>query len=259
MPANHRSTAPTQPTAPNAQPTAEERDERLLAHVSLKAMLYAAAVGGVLAASLCLVGRADATTPAPPNAVGAQSSSSAYGAASTGADPVSPSPSVSSSGAVKSSSGTVSSPAGTFTASGITVRAGAGIAESRVASLTVAGETFGPISTTCRDGVTKVAHNGKEASAKNLSVSYGTGGGPKAVGITVTISGAGDQDAQTITAAVANCGKGNPPGGDTDPAPNPDDQPGNTPKSDESASEDSTTNEQAPAPRLHTHHHPVTG
>lgn len=253
MPNNHETTK-----HPESQ-----HSEHLLAAVSLRAMLAAIAAGGALAASICgLVGSADAATP--PTTGAAPSTSTAYGAAATGADPVSPSPTVSSSGAIKTGSGDVSSPAGTFTASGISVRAGAGIAESRVSSLTVAGETFGPISTTCRDGVTKVAHNGEKATSKNLSVAYGSGGGPKAVGITVTITGAGEQDAQTITAAVAQCGKGSPPSDGESPNPAPGDRPGGTdeasqPGGSDNAADRSSDHGSAPAPRLHIGHHPVTG
>lgn len=215
-----------------------------------RALLGAIGVGGILAATITgLAGTADATT----TAVTTATTSTAYGAAASGTDPASPSPTVSSFGAVKTASGSNSGRAGTFSATGITVKAGAGIAESRVGNLTVAGESFGAITATCSNGVTKVSHNGRKPSKPNMKVSYGSGGGPNATGITVTITGAGGEGAQTVTAAVVSCGTGTPPpAGDPDPGTD-----GSS--SDDNGPTDDSATDAAPAPRLHTGHHPVTG
>lgn len=217
-------------------------------------LLAAIGAGGLLAAAITGL----TTTANADIALAAADVSTAYGAAASGTDPASPSPSVSSGGAVKTASGSNSGKAGTFSATGITVRAGAGIAESRVGNLTVAGESFGSITATCSNGVTKVSHSGKKPSKPNMKVAYGSGGGPKATGITVTITGAGDEGAQTVTAAVVSCGKGTPPSQTPAPGDNPADSPGDGTSSDtpHGDADDSGT---APAPDLHTGHHPVTG
>lgn len=219
---------------------------------SPRGLLTAIAAGGLLAATITGIA---ALTPAD---AATATTSTAYGAAASGTDPASPSPSVSSSGAVKTASGSNSGRVGTFSATGITVKAGAGIAESRVGNLTVAGESFGAITATCRNGVTKVSHSGKKPSKPNMKVSYGSGGGPSVTGITVTITGAGDEKAQTVTAAVVSCGKGTPPSDSPDAGDGQDDGT-STDGSDHGSTEDTGADNTAPAPELHDGHHPVTG
>lgn len=222
-------------------------------------LLTATAAGGILAAAITTSIHDSDIQPL------AAEASSAYGAAATGTDPASPKPSVSSGGAIRSASGSNSGAAGTFSATGITVRAGAGMAEARVGNVTVAGESFGSVTATCRNGITSVKHSGKKSSKPNVNVAYGSGGGPSATGITVTITGAGDETAQTITAAVVRCGKGTPPPTSSEPTP---DEPQPSPDKDEptrgdSAQPDTDTEPGdapiAPTPRLREGHHPVTG
>lgn len=217
-----------------------------------RGLLAAVAAGGILAAGAAGLSMADAA---------ASPVSTAYGAAASGTDPASPRPTVSSGGAVKTASGSNSGKAGTFSATGITVRAGAGMAESRVGNLTVGGESFGSITATCRNGVTAVKHSGKRSSKPNVKVSYGSGGGPNVTGITVTISGAGDEPAETVTAAVVSCGKGIPADGPTSPPSRPGDdqhdggQPDRGDASEPGIGDDVT----APAPSQRDGHLPVTG
>jgi hypothetical protein len=157
--------------------------------------------GGVLAASaVALV----LSTGAPANA--AATTSTAFGVSASGVDPVGATPSVSSDGAVKTASGSVSGKAGTFSATGITVKAGAGVAESTVSSLTVGGKNIGSVSAKCSNGKTSYSHSGGAPAASNLKVSFGGG-----AGATVQIIGAGGKAVETITVAVVKCGTGTPP------------------------------------------------
>lgn len=234
-----------------------------------RGLLAAIGAGSILAAAT--IGLAHSTADAAPE------HSTAYGAAATGTDPADPHPTVSSSGEVKTATGSHSGNAGTFRATGITVKAGAGMAESHVSELTVGGESFGAITATCRDGVSTVKHSGKKPSSPNMKVTYGSGGGPQATGITVTITGAGGETAQTVTAAVVRCGKAaaappttttTPPRGEDTSAPtSPPSQPTDDtppeagPDTDPDRHESGTTGRDpsAPAPQPRQGHHPVTG
>jgi hypothetical protein len=153
-----------------------------------------ATVAGGLTAALLLAGD-------PASAAG--ETSTAFGVSATGADPVSARPSVSSDDAIKTASGSAAGGAGTFSASGITVKAGAGVAEATVASIKVGGVSLGPIGAKCSNGVTTYSGGGSAKPAANLSVSYGAG-----AGATIKVLGAGGKAVETITVAVAKCGKG---------------------------------------------------
>ncbi|WP_018686845.1 hypothetical protein [Actinokineospora enzanensis] len=220
--------------------------------------LTAAALGATLASGVTL---AVLLGGSPAAAQG--ETSSAFGVSASGVDPVGAQPSVSSSGEVKTASGSVSGKAGTFTASGITVKAGAGIAEASVAKVTVGGVSIGPVSAKCNNGVTTYSGGGPAAPSSNVKVSYGGG-----AGAVITVVGAGGKAAETITVAVAKCGKGTPP--TTNPPTNPPTgQPTNPPTGKPTGSNPTTkptgTNpntkpeQPAPKPQPHDGHHPVTG
>lgn len=225
----------------------------LLASLAAGSVLATATVGGV----------------APTNADAAESINGAYGVAAEGTDPHQPTPLVTSNGKMKTARGNASGNAGTFRATGMTVKAAAGIAETRVGNLTVGGENFGSISATCRNGiVTNVTHSGTKPSKPNMRAYYGSTGGSKVIGITVQILGADNKPAQTVTAAAVRCAKGTPPSDD------PAEPPSSTPKPDQpgngaddggdtgSSSGGDNGGEQdapAPAPTPADGHHPVTG
>lgn len=203
-------------------------------------------------------------------AASAQTANTAYGIAATGVDDVTAQPSVSSSGEITSrSAGSVSGQAGTFTASGLTVRAGAGLAEATVTSLTVGGRQIGSINAKCANGVSTVTHSGSPISEPNLTVTYGSSGSSKAVGAKVTIIGADGEPAETITVAVVTCGTSTPEPTPTSTPPNPTtSQP--TPNPTGAPSPNPTTRTTAPkqpanppvpapAPTPLPGHHPVTG
>lgn len=132
--------------------------------------------------------------------------STAYGVAATGTDPVAATPSVSSADVVKTASGSAAGKAGTFSASGITVKAGAGIAEAAVANLTVAGKALGSVTAKCANGETTYSHTGSAPDSPNLKVSWGG-----SAGATITLVAAGGKAAETITVAVVKCSTGTPP------------------------------------------------
>ncbi|HEY3481027.1 MAG TPA: hypothetical protein VGL02_19200, partial [Streptomyces sp.] len=113
-----------------------------------QAVIAGVGASGVLAAgAVALVLSAGSPASAAPTA------SSAYGVSAFGVDNVKAKPYVSSSGGVTTDSGSVSGAAGTFTASGIVVKAGAGMASATVSSLTVGGKNIGRASATCKNGV----------------------------------------------------------------------------------------------------------
>lgn len=160
------------------------------------ALAAAALAGGLTLAALTLLGGAPATAQTD--------ASTAYGISASGVDPVGAQPSVSSDGAVVSdSAGGVAGGLDTFAASGLTVKAGAGIAEASVSDVAVNGHSIGAVSATCTDGVVSYTGGGPEAPAENLRVSYRNG-----AGAVITILGADGNASQTITVAVASCGKG---------------------------------------------------
>lgn len=181
----------------------------------------------------------------------AQDTSTAYGISATGVDPVSAQPSVSSSGAVKAdSAGAVAGKAGTFTASGLSVRAGAGLAEASVASVTVGGVTIGPVGAKCSQGTTTYSGGGPAQPARNVRVSYGGG-----AGATITVLGANTKPAETITVAVVKCGTGTPPAPPTSSKPRP-----TTSKPHGTVTRPPTRTERpAPRPVPRDGHHAVTG
>lgn len=197
----------------------------------------------------------------PPDAH-ADPANSAYGISASGVDTVGPQPSVSSDSAVKSTAAdTVRGPSGTFVASGLSVKAGAGMAEATVANLAVGGRSVGSVNVKCANGVSMVSHSGSPVNEPNFRVGYGAGGGPTATGATITIAGADGQPSQTITVAVVSCGKGTPP--TTQPTP---------PSTGTSTGKTTETNTprpapqepdvpeiQAPKPSPAPGHHPVTG
>ncbi|ONI88040.1 hypothetical protein ALI22I_20060 [Saccharothrix sp. ALI-22-I] len=173
-------------------------------HHRARAVLAGAALGalGVATGAVLFTG-----SPTTAQAEAQAETSTAYGVSAIGVDPVSAQPSVSSAGEVKTAGGDVSGEAGTFTASGVSVKAGAGMAEARVAGIKVGGVTFGPISAKCDNGViTYPEGEGPVNPAPNLSVEY-----KKGPGAVITIRGANGKASQTITAAVVNCAKGIPP------------------------------------------------
>lgn len=230
---------------------------------STRTILAGVGAGGVLAASaVALV----LSTGAPANA--AATTSTAYGVSASGVDPVGATPSVSSDGAVKTASGSASDKAGTFSATGITVKAGAGIAESTVSSLTVGGKNIGSVSAKCSNGQTTYSHSGAAPSASNLKVAFGGG-----AGATVQIIGAGGKTVETITVAVVKCGTGTPPTTQPtqppthEPTGQPTQQPTGKPTSKPTGKPTHKPGQQpsdkpdqpAPKPVPHDGHHPVTG
>jgi hypothetical protein len=172
---------------------------------------------------------------------------------------------VSSDGAVKTATGSVSGMG--WSATGITVKAGTGTAEATVGAVTVAGRAIGSVSATCRDGVTSYAHGGSPASDERLKIRFGGG-----AGAVIEIVGAGGKPSQTITIAVAKCGKATtPPTSPTPPptstppgAPTGTPPPGGTPTSGAPTSTPKPSGRQrtappAPAPTPKPGHYVVTG
>jgi hypothetical protein len=131
------------------------------------------------------------------SATAADTGSSATGVRITGAE---------STGA---DSGSVSTASGGISASGITTHTADGYAEATVASIQIGMTTIGPISARCSNGATTVNH-GAAPAARNLKISWGTGGGTSVTAATITITGAKGQ-ATTITAAHVSCGKASVP------------------------------------------------
>lgn len=197
--------------------------------IAVAAALAAVAGGG--AAVLALSGDpALAANQTPAAAQGGNST--AYGVAGSGTDNFGPTPTVSSAGAIRTASGSYTSKLG-IVASGMTVKAGNGVAEATVASVRIGNVTVGPVSMTCRDGKISYTGGGPAKPARNLSVSYGHG-----AGATIVISGAGTntggtdggpalapKQPQTITVAVAKCEKGTTPPTSTPPTGTPTGQP----------------------------------
>jgi hypothetical protein len=145
---------------------------------------------------------------APSTAAAQQAeASSAFGVSATGADPVGASPAVSSAGEVKAgSAGSVAGKAGTFTATGLSVKAGAGLAEASVANVVVAGQSIGPVSARCSDGVARSLTKPDQKLGEKGTVKFGDVSGNKATGAVITINGASGP-VQTITVAQVSCGK----------------------------------------------------
>lgn len=150
--------------------------------------LTAAGIGGILTAGLFGLSLNSATSPAA-----AASGSTAYGVIATGIDKKS-----ANSGSVSGSS---------FSASGISTETHPGYARATVGSLTVGGHAIGSITVTCEQGVTTVSHSGTAAETPFFHPVYGKGGGPSAVGVTVTITGAQGKVNQTVSAAGVSCDK----------------------------------------------------
>lgn len=195
-------------------------------------------------------------------AVAQEETSTAYGVSASGIEAKGPQPSVSSTGAVKTASGSVSGMG--WRATGITVRTGAGLAEAIVGNVTVANRNLGSVSATCRDGATTYTHSGSAPNDPKLRVSFGGG-----AGATIQILGADDKPAQTITVAVARCGRGAPPtttpqpttpptGQPTQPAPPATGQPTQRSVAG-SGQQGGRPITPAPRPRPQDGHHPVTG
>lgn len=172
----------------------------------------------------------------------AADTSTAYGVAATGVDPLGAQPSVSSDAEQKTASaGSVRSKAGTVTATGLSVKAGAGTAEASVASVIVGGTAIGAVSARCNQGKASAGRSGTSKPAANMTVVYGTVSGGKAVGATITILGAGGKAAETITVASVSCGTGTPPGPSQPPTSPPTQPPGG-----------GSTNQPQPAPPTNT-------
>ncbi|MYW94195.1 hypothetical protein G3I59_27250 [Amycolatopsis rubida] len=168
----------------------------------------------------------------------------------------------------------MSSPSGAVVASGIKLRAGAGIAEATVASVRVGTASVGPFSATCRNGVTTV--KAPSRSSGNLTVTPGASGGPRATAGTVTVK-TPEEPAITVSVATVSCGSGTPPTeppptthpgepGPTDD-PTPPSQAGHRPApaekpgrpSDRDTDQGRTGHRPAPAPTPRPGHLPVTG
>ncbi|WP_406639229.1 hypothetical protein [Amycolatopsis sp. WGS_07] len=183
--------------------------------IAVAAALAAVAGGGVTTVLALSGDPALAANQTPAAAQGG--ASTAYGVAGSSTDNFGPTPTVSSSGAVRTASGSYTSKLG-IVASGMTVKAGNGFAEATVASVRIGNVTVGPVSMTCRDGKISYTGGGPAHPARNLSVSYHNG-----AGATIVISGAGTsggaeggpalapKQPQTITVAVAKCEKGTTP------------------------------------------------
>ncbi|WP_146060497.1 hypothetical protein [Amycolatopsis sp. CA-128772] len=186
-----------------------------------RSALAAAGAGALLIGSLTtLASSCTPATAAPPALAATAATSTATGISVSGGEHLSASPSVSSSGAIKTAGGSVSTPSGAVVASGISLQAGAGFAEARVASVRVGGTTVGPFSATCRNG--SITTSAPKDGSGNMKVSPG-GHGTAGI-ITVTTSTApirtNESDAPnkptagtaiTVTVATASCGAGTPP------------------------------------------------
>lgn len=223
---------------------------------STRLFLAAAGIGALAAAG-------SAATLAPANAqvhglaATQASTSTAYGVSATGTENKAAQPSITSDGEVKAASGSVSGMG--WSATGITVKAGNGIAEATVGNVVVAGKTIGSVSAKCTDGAVSYAHGGAAPSDPKLKVSFGG-----EAGATIQILGAGDKVAQTITVAVVKCGKATVP--PTNPPTNPPTgQPTGRPTgqpptgTQKPTPKPGTTPQPAPTPQLQDGHHPVTG
>jgi hypothetical protein len=188
--------------------------------------------------------------------------STAYGVSASGVESKAAQPSVSSDGAVKTASGSVSGMG--WSATGITVKAGAGVAEATVGNVTAGGKSIGSVTAKCADGVTTYSHGGAAPNDPKLKVSFGGG-----AGATIQILGAGDKPVQTITVAVVKCGKGTPPTTNpptsNPPTGNPTQQPTGTQKPTGTQQPTGTQKpgekpvKPAPQPEIKDGHHPVTG
>jgi hypothetical protein len=150
-----------------------------------------------------------------------------------------------------------------WSATGIMVKAGAGLAEATVGSVTVANRSIGSVSAKCVNGKTTYSHGGSAPSDPKLKVSFGGG-----AGATIQILGAGNKPAETITVAVVKCGQGAPPP-TTQPTTKPTGQPTTKPTGQPTGRPtqrptttrrpSGTSDEPAPQPPPKDGHHPVTG
>lgn len=179
-------------------------------HVHIGLATRVAAVTGLAAAALTTA--AALTMPA----LAAGDTNSAFGVAASGSDPVSAQPSVSSSGAVQSdSAGSVTSHANTFTASDLKVQAGTGLARASVGNVVIhdgqSGKSIGAVSAECQNGRATASRSGTTQLDRNVTVTYGVGGGNHMSGAVIKIAGAAGRDAETITVADVTCGMGTPP------------------------------------------------
>lgn len=171
-----------------------------------QATLTGLALGALLVTGTGAAILASNATPAPARA--ASDTSTAFGVSASGVDAVNAQPSVSSAGAVKSASaGSVSGSAGTFTATGLSVKAGAGLAQASVSNVTVGGKSIGAVSATCANGHISYDHPDVKPQASNLNVDWEVSG----AAAVITITGAGGKHVETITVAKVSCGAGTPP------------------------------------------------
>jgi hypothetical protein len=228
--------------------------------------------GAVVAGGLAAVVVGLALTGSTAVAQQSGEASTAYGISASVTDSLKATPSVSSDGAVKSdSAGSVASPAGFVHASSLSVSAGAGTATATVGSVTIGGKTISNISAKCTDGVATPGRTGTEKLTDTLTVTYGTVSGGKATGATITLLGAGDKVAETVSVAVVSCDKGTPPPPTSAPpttsvppttAPptgQPTGQPTGGPVPTGGTNPTKTPDQQAPNPSPVNGHGPVTG
>ncbi|MFJ5984380.1 hypothetical protein [Lentzea sp. NPDC092896] len=179
--------------------------------VSARATLASVAIGALALTSLGL--GASSTAAAQQS-----EASSAVGISATGVDPVGATPAVSSAGEIKSgSAGTVAGKAGTFTATGVSVKAGAGLAEASAANVVVAGQSIGPVSASCSNGVAKSLNKADQKLGEKGTVKFPPASGNQATGAVITINGASGP-VQTITVAQVSCGKAAVPPTTTPPS-----------------------------------------
>jgi len=220
---------------------------------SARGLMAGLSVGVILAAGttgLVVLAQSPATAQAD--------TSTAYGVSASGVEDKGPQPSVSSAGTIKTDSGSVSGLG--WTVSGITVKAGAGVAEAAVSNITVANRSIGPVTAKCADGKITYTHGGSAPNDPKLRVSFGGG-----AGATIQILGAGDAVVQTITVAVVKCGQGAPPTTEptttasTNTSARPSAQPSGTRPPAGTANPVRTPDAPAPSPQPHIGHHPVTG
>ncbi|MEV6644290.1 hypothetical protein [Amycolatopsis sp. NPDC051371] len=193
--------------------------------------LAAAGAGALLIGTLTtLASSCTPATAAPPALAAAAATSTATGISVSGGEHLSAQPSVSSSGAIKSAGGSVSSPSSAVVANGISLQAGAGFAEARVASVRVGGTTVGPFTATCRNGA--ITTSAPKGGSGNLTVSPGGHGTAGVITVTTNTAptrtnGSGGPTspkpaagtAITVTVATVSCGAGTPPPTGTRPAP----------------------------------------
>ncbi|MET8848639.1 hypothetical protein [Amycolatopsis sp. NPDC004625] len=183
--------------------------------------LAAAGAGALLVGTLTtLTSSCTPATAAPPALAAAAAASTATGISVSGGEHLLAQPSVSSSSAIKSAGGSVSSPSRAVVASGISLQAGAGFAEARVASVRVGGTTVGPFAATCRNGA--ITTSAPKSGSGNITVSPGGHGTAGVITVTTSTaptrtneSGAPNKPtsgtAITVTVATVSCSAGTTP------------------------------------------------